>query len=214
MNKLYYQQDNGAVYIHLDGGLRHIPNPKTFGNLFEGSINPDSCIQFPNAGASPLPIFNQWPIADNALLVETSDPTCGILLQDKYPWEDTFVLRHVISPTQMNEIGFDWHKVVKISENINIGVPLTIESNTNINAEQNLSGYYSVYNYLIVGGSLNPFFNYLLTHFKGHSSAGSNQNRKFRAPLKALIAKYKQKVNNFPGTVKYVVNKEQTQVVA
>ena len=28
MSKLYHQEEIGAVYIHLDGGLRHIPNPQ------------------------------------------------------------------------------------------------------------------------------------------------------------------------------------------
>lgn len=213
MSKLYYQQDNGAVYIHLDGGLRHIPNPKTFENLFAGPINPESYIQFPKLEAAPLPILTQWPIADNAKVVETPDPTCGILLQDKYPWGDTIVLRHIINPTQMSEIGFDYNKVIDIRDDINIGVPLSIESNANINAIQNLSGYYNIYNYLIIGGALNPFFEYLLAHFPGHGGPGSNKNRKFRGPLKHLIAQYTQIVNSLPGTVEYVVNKEQTQVV-
>ena len=201
MNKLYYQQDNGAVYIHLDGGLRHIPNPDTFSNLFDGFINPEAYHQFANAEAAPLPILTQWPIIDNALLVSTENPADGILLQDSYAWDkETIVVRHVINPNQMNAIGFDWNKVEETNNKINKGVPLTIESNTNINAVQNLKGYYSIYNYLIVGGELNPFFKYLLSQFPGYGSPGSNKNKKYKPQLKSLIAHYQNIVNNLSNS--------------
>ncbi len=195
MNKLYHQEDNGAVYIHLDGGLRHIPNPDTFHNLFAGKLNASEYIPFTNATDAPFPILKQWPIMDNAKLVGTSNAAQGILLQDKYPWDDTVVLRHVIDPNQMNELGFDWNKVVDNSGDVHLGVPLDIESNKNINAIQYLTGYYNLYGNFFFGSPINPVFKYLLAQFPGMPKT------KYKWPLKSLIAKYQKIVTNLPGTV-------------
>ena len=87
MTKFYYQQDNGTVYLHLDGGLRHIPNPTTLWNLIRGPLDPASYIQFPDAEAAPFPIFTRWPIAKKAKLVATHHSTYAVFLEDKYPWK-------------------------------------------------------------------------------------------------------------------------------
>lgn len=196
MNKLYHQDDTGQVYIHLDGGLRYIPNPDTFHNLFAGKLEVSEFISFAKASDAPFPILTQWPIMDKAKLVVTSNDAQGILLQDKYPWDDdTVVLRHVIDPNQMNELGFDWHKVVDNSGDVHLGVPLDVESNTNIHAIQLLTGYYNIYGNFFFGSPVKPFFKYLLAQFPGMPKT------KYKAQLKSLISKYQKIVNNLPGTV-------------
>lgn len=207
-NKLYYQQDNGAVYIHLDGGLRHIPNPDTFLNLFAGSIQPSEYINFPNASAAPLTILTNWPIMDNARLVDTTNHAQGILLEDKYPWSDTVVLRHVINPNQMNTLGFDWNKVVRYEETVHIGVPLKIESNYNTNAIYFLDGYHNLYGNFYFGSPLNPYFQQLAAQFPG------NPKSKYKAQLKALIAEYQKTVSNLPGSVPTGVSSEEPVAIS
>ena len=196
MSKLYHQDDTGAVYIHLDGGLRHIPNPNTFHNLFAGKLIASEFISFSNAADAPFPILTKWPIMDNAKLVHTDKTEQGILLEDKYPWSDKVVLRHVIDPNQMNTLGFDWNKVVEYSGDVTLGVPLNIESNNNINAIQYLAGYYDLYGKFFFSSPVNPFFMYLLKQFPGMPRT------KYKMPLKALISKYQKIVDNLPGTVK------------
>lgn len=195
MNRLYHQEDNGAVYVHLDGGLRYIPNPDTFHNLFARALDASNFISFANAAAAPFPILSQWPIMVDAKLVTTSNSTQGILLEDKYPWDDKVVLRHVVDPNQMKEIGFDWHKVVDYDGDVNLGVPLDIDSNTNINAVQHLAGYYGIYGKFFFNAPLKPIFEPLLSQFPGMPRT------KYKIPLKVLITKYQKIVDNLPGTV-------------
>ncbi|WP_271782187.1 hypothetical protein [Aquimarina algiphila] len=201
-NLLYYQEDNSATYVYLDGGLRHIPNQETLDAIFTPEVINGPRIEFPNAQDAPYPIFNNWPLKAGARLVSTEDPSDGILLEDTYPWDQNVtVLRHVINPQQMTDLGFDWNKVEEYSDKPIFGVPLSTNSDLNINAIQHLKGYYTIYGYFFFGGVvLNPFYEYLLQLFPGHGGSGSNKNRKFRAELKSLIKYWQTIVDSLPNS--------------
>lgn len=190
MTDLYYQEDNGACYVHLDGGLRHLPNPGTMNNLFHSGIAPENCNQFKNAESAPFPILNSFPIMNNAQLVNSpAHPNGSIFLTDAYPWDrDTVVLRHVINPAQMDRIGFDWSNVVDYNGNAKVGVPLSIDS-TNYQAAQHLAGFSVLYDFLILKKPFNAFFNYLMQSFPAQSSM------LYKSELKSLIVKYQASVN-------------------
>ncbi|MBP1639062.1 MAG: hypothetical protein H6Q17_645 [Bacteroidetes bacterium] len=189
--KLFFQKDNASVYVNLDGGLRHIPNPATFTNLFDGNINPSNYIQFEHSSDSPLPIID--PIIDNAKLVHEIGDNASIYLTDSYDWSpENIILRHVINPAQMEEIGFSWNKVVPFEGTPNVGVPIATDSK-NIDAIKKLNGYYAVYNYFFFGSPLNPFFEDVLKEFPGRPAT------KYKAQLKELIVNYQTIVNNLPN---------------
>ncbi len=42
--KLYFNDGDGAVYLALDGALRHVPDPRTFNNLFTIPLDPSRMI--------------------------------------------------------------------------------------------------------------------------------------------------------------------------
>lgn len=191
---LFYETDNAAVYLYMDGTLRHVPNPATFLNLFPGQIDPAAYYSFPNAAAAPFPIG--VPLMNGAQLVSiATDPSKGILLTDQMPWDPTTtVLRHVINPQQMTDFDFDWQKVVDFQGTPNFGVPLAVDTNKNVTAAQALAGYYAVYTFLILQGAMNPFFNYLLPNYPGRPAT------KYKALIKSQIVAAQAVVNALPNS--------------
>jgi len=185
---LYYETDNGAVYVYLDGTLRHIPNPSTFYNLFASPINPSAYVNFASAADAPLPIGN--PIMEGACLVQSLSE--GIFLQDQMPWNQSeTVLRHVVDPSQLVSLGFSTEHMLKSSVNpSHKGVPLALETKGNYIDEEKLAGYYAMYNHLIIKGEMNPFFIYLLTDYP------NAHKDNYKAQLKEQIVNAQNVVNN------------------
>lgn len=119
---LYYQRNTGKIFILLDSSLRHIPNPKTYNNLFIGCRVSD-LIQL---NTDLLPFNLGQPLMDGAQLVGTPR---GVFLIDKPTAASPIVLRHVISPQQMNELSFNWNAIIDHYTNpkhYQTGEPLTI----------------------------------------------------------------------------------------
>lgn len=161
LKPLFFQEDNSAVYVKLDGTLRHVPNVPTFENLFPGGIDPNNYTRFANIDCAPYPIGR--PLMDGARLV--GNPA-GICLTDVMPWEpDKVVLRHVINPEQMNDCGFDWEKVVYYDGPLFIGVPLATDSDENMKVAEELAGLYALYAHIIFEAPMNPYFEPLLVFY-------------------------------------------------
>lgn len=191
---LYHQDDIGAVYIHLDGELRHVPNPKTYNNLFNLPLVASQFIRFKNASKAPYPISKR-PLMNNAKLVRVKG-TAPVYLTETYPWDKgTVYYRHVINPEQFNTLNFDWNKVQEISEKPkNISVPLAINTNKNYNSILQLKKYYALYNYLIIKGKMNPYFKDALKNYSGRPST------KYKQGLKQQIIHWQDIVNKLPNS--------------
>ena len=191
-NKLYYEEDNKAVYIHMDGVLRHIVNPETFSNLFDGPITPADYIKFENASKAPYDIGT--PIMNGAILVKNPDDA-RVYLKDIYPWDNNqnVVYRHIINPEQFNDFGFAWDKIVTENKNIVIynsskeGVPID-EDITNFNIIYYLTAYYNVYNVFAFKAKLNPYFESI---YKRYPPVGINN----LPAIKTEIIQWQDKLN-------------------
>lgn len=195
MNPLYFNEQTNEIYINLDGGLRLI-GIEAYNNLYEQPFNEDNCSKFANSDSAPLPILRNWPIMQDTHLYTLPEASGVYYFQDKYPWGDT-VYREIEITDGLISSGFDYTKTIEVKiESNEVGVPLIINSNLNIDAIQNLKGYLSVYGYFMFGGViLNPYFEYLLARFPGYGGSGSNHNKKFKPELKALLNYYGKIVN-------------------
>ncbi|WP_196892416.1 hypothetical protein [Aureivirga marina] len=199
MNKLYYQQDNGAVYIHLDGGLRHVPDVKTYKKLFNFPIIPDNFIQFPNEESAPIKILKDWPIVPNAIVITVKEFGNKLFLIDKYPWASYLIIRPIVSEEQMDALGFGKNLVQKnFPREAPIGVPLAIDTYKDVSDVENLVANYNLYGYLILGDKLNPYFTNMLKKFPGYGKPGTDENQKFKKELKNNIIEYVNLVNALP----------------
>ncbi len=187
-SNLYYETDNGAVYLYMDGVLRHIPNPSTFNNLFDGPITPSAYVNFSSSVNPPLPIGT--PIMEGASLVQSSSE--GIFLQDQMPWNRSeIVLRHIVNPQQLTNLGFSTTNMLQPGVNpTHKGVPIALESKDNYAAAEALAGYYALYNHFIITAKLNPFFIYLLANYP------NPHKDNYKALLKSQIIAAQKVVNN------------------
>jgi hypothetical protein len=157
-SELFYQEDNGAVYVRIDGVLRHILNYETFSNLFEGPISPDQYTKFVNQSSAPFEIGT--PIMDGAQLINHSEDG-KVYLTDIYPWsenQDIIVYRHIINPDQFNQIGFSWNKIETKDTIGSVGVPVSVESGDNLNIVFHVAAYYNIYGVFAYAEKLNPKF--------------------------------------------------------
>jgi len=94
----------------------------------------------------------------------------------------------------MTQLGFSWNKVNENQGKPIFGVPLAVATANNFNAIKNLAGYYAVYNYLIIKGAMNPYFNYLLAQFP------NPHKDNYKAQLKSLISYWQSIVNALPNS--------------
>lgn len=93
---------NPAIYLVLDNKLRHIPNPKTFNNIFPEPWKFDTIEQFV---IDDMP--KGEPLLDDAVLIRSNDLP-NVYLTD-------ICKRWIISPNSFNKYGFDWNKVKTVS---------------------------------------------------------------------------------------------------
>jgi len=88
----------GAVYLVLDGTLRHVPNPTTLEGLFNTvggwKITEVTGLQDLTMGSA---------LTDGALLVTGSGPHIYLLNDGEKRW--------IVDPTTFDKFGFDWTKV-------------------------------------------------------------------------------------------------------
>lgn len=105
-SNVYYQEDNGAVYLLMDEGLRHVPDPQTWRNL-AGSvpINPSLFNTFKNADSAPYPFGPA--LMENAQLVNIpTDPESIYLTDISISNPGQVILRPVVSPAQLHSYAF------------------------------------------------------------------------------------------------------------
>ena len=191
--RIFLQTDNARMFVHLDGVLRCIPDPKTFLNLFSGPLHKACFQRFTGLGEAPYPIG--LPLMRDARLVTiSSDKLHGVLMTDRMPWAPKqTVLRHVINADQMNEIGFDWLKVQELPTQPTWGVPLAVHTQANLNAAQTLAGYQAIYDHLVLGEELNPYFEYLLARYPGVPGS------KYKDHIKGDLIAAQALVNSLPN---------------
>jgi hypothetical protein len=88
--------DDGAIYLMLDGAMRHIPNPDIYWRLFR-TEDYRHC-----RGIAPYPVGE--PLSDNAVLVKCEDNPKVYMLVDN-------VKRWIASAPVFERFGFDWGKI-------------------------------------------------------------------------------------------------------
>ena len=96
---MYRNPKNGAVYVHINGELRHLPNPPTADQLI-----PDWGKRFKNL---PSVHFNSKtigePLRDNSMLIKGDKTGAVYLLSNK--------AQHIANPETFNAFGFSWGKI-------------------------------------------------------------------------------------------------------
>lgn len=97
LNGYRIKHPDGTVYLILDGKRRHIPNPKTYENLFrnwDGIIVDVDVDQITDGGA----------LSDGAVLARPKEGAYVYLVSNGSK-------RHVTSPGVMDKYHFSWHRV-------------------------------------------------------------------------------------------------------
>lgn len=109
---VYYNPGTGIVYLLMDGKLREVPDWQTWTNLTGGvdlANLPHACNIIQDA--NNLPFDQGQQIMEGAQLVRVQG-TSSVYLTDIMPDNpDWVVLRHVVSPAQMNSYGFNGQEV-------------------------------------------------------------------------------------------------------
>lgn len=191
-SNVYYQQDNRAIYLHLDGALRLIPSVQTFKNLFGVDFKATDVNQFPNAQSAPYNI--QYPIsADSKLYTLSTDKAPKpIYFADVFPWrEGTLVFRRVVSKSQLLKLGFANNATTWPNAQIpSIEVPLAVDSTDNWFLQTVLSGNYELYSYLCHKTVVGKFFaSWVVPGLK-------------KEKVKAKIAETQEAINRLKGEVR------------
>ena len=185
----YYQQDNKAIYLHLDGGLRLVPDVATFKNLFGKDFLPSDVNQFPSAKQAPFAI--RYPIPSGSKVYTLPNDPKTPYFADVFPWaEGRIVLRKIVSASQLLTLGFSTKFTPWTAGPVpSVEVPLAVNTENNWHLQTMLAGSYSVYNYLCGYGPVNPFF---ATWVKGANKPGT----------KAKIAETQAQIDQLKGVTK------------
>ena len=189
---VFYQQDNKAIYLHLDGVLRLIPSVQTFKNLFGVDFSPNDVNQFPSAQNAPYTI--QYPISSDSRVYTLStdkDPK-PLYFADVFPWnEGKTVFRRIVSKSQLLKLGFSTKTTSWTAAQVpSIEVPLAVDSRNNWDLQATLVGNYELYSYLCHKTRVSPFFASWVV-------PGLKKER-----VKATIAQTQEAINQLKGEVR------------
>jgi hypothetical protein len=105
---LYRNEDNGAIYLILDGKARHIPDPATFSAVIRGGTATPAIRSF-DLSTSGGPLCVGLPLMSGAQMIR-DDSNGAVYLMDKEA-SGRIVKRHVTSPGQMDRYHFTWDVV-------------------------------------------------------------------------------------------------------
>ncbi len=111
-------QDQGRVYLILDGQRRWIPNPATYDNLFRdwNGIERYADINDIDRGTD---------IADGALLVNAGNGAVYLIT------DGSGTKRHIADPATMDAYYFNWGKIVAVPAVVLNAVPVGPDININ-----------------------------------------------------------------------------------
>mmetsp|Transcript_45786 Transcript_45786/g.41001 ORF Transcript_45786/g.41001 Transcript_45786/m.41001 type:complete len:142 (+) Transcript_45786:45-470(+) len=103
-NRLHSKPGNGAIYLVLDGKLRHIPDPPTFNQLFDKW-------EYENMNDILLQqLVKGDPLPQGSHLFNGTAP--HVYLLDKI--NGKLVKRHIVSPPVFNKYSFSGSKIKSI----------------------------------------------------------------------------------------------------
>lgn len=159
LENVYLEGDNGFIYLHIDSGLRLIPNRATFASLFGFTFDPSMVQQFPSSANAPFSFG--YPILDGSAVYTLAGNGETLFFADVLPWNQNVpALRPIVNQTQLSHLGFaSSGKQWPADQSYTIGVPLAIHSGQNWHLQTFISGYHSVYNHLChPENPINPFF--------------------------------------------------------
>jgi hypothetical protein len=110
--RLYHNDNSGAVYLALDGFLRHVPNPQTYDALFRVALSADHMVRIQDSDINVGGLNVGLPLLDGAQLI--LEDSGKVYLTDN--GLGVKIKRHVSDAGQMDKYQFAWEKLVKMTD--------------------------------------------------------------------------------------------------
>lgn len=110
--KLYHNDDTGAVYIALDGFIRHVPDSPTYNALFSTPLDASRMIRIHNFNLN-VEGLNEGSVLPSGAQLIRDDSNGAVYLIDNVNGQ--VVKRHITSPAQMDKYHFNWGRVVHVT---------------------------------------------------------------------------------------------------